>query len=825
MGDTPCLNLSGKSALRSVKLLGHRRQLFRLDVGPFLTVYAGIFCQIVSLALDGRWDKMTLLHFQLGAIAVIHVLLMLFAHWSVWVRTAVAYVHVKDISQANAVQARLSDYAGTWELVPLSLRTLVDGSSEYDEIGFEVRKEKYIYSITRGGFEMLQYPTQEPLSHYEKSLGYETEAKAMAALQRWGPNIFEVPVPQFSTLLKGQLLAPFFVFQVFCVGLWCMDEYWKYSMFTLFMLVVFECTVVAQRLKNLKELRNLQTAKQILLVMRYGKWERVRGEELLPGDVISIGRPHEGYDEQVVPADAVLIAGTCIVDESVLTGESTPQWKSPLSAAIKSGTLPSSPLDIEKRDKPHVLFGGTKILQHTGDKTAHIKPTDGGCVAVVLRTGFETAQGRLMRTILYSTEQVTANNWETGLFILFLLVWAVAAAAYVLYHGFQDPSRPRFKLFLNCSMIITSVIPPELPMELSIAVNHSLMALAKKRVFCIEPFRIPFAGKVDVCCFDKTGTLTSDHLILEGVAAAPGMEEDIICKAADLPNDVTRVLALCHSLVQLDGQLIGDPLEKAAFEATEWSYSGDSAAHRKKKERAQILHRFHFSSSLKRMSVVIRVDSQETGGSTHYVVAKGAPEVIETRLRVVPDNYRKVYKGYAAKGGRVIALAHRQLQGDETDRSILRGAKRDDAEQGLDFAGFAVFQCPLKPESESALRMLVTSSHRVVMITGDAALTACYAASQVHIVTRPVLILTTNSGKHQGNFQVVHGAIADYGYEWVSPDEATRIPFSRQQDDILELAQEWDLCIVGDALGHLERARVASFLIPLAQVTAGSLDG
>jgi len=43
----------------------------------------------------------------------------------------------------------------------------------------------------------------------------------------------------------------------------------------------------------------------------------------------------------------------------------------------------------------------------------------------------------------------------------------------------KDGSRNQLKLILHCIMIITSVIPPELPMELSLSSTHALQALAK----------------------------------------------------------------------------------------------------------------------------------------------------------------------------------------------------------------------------------------------------------------------------------------------------------------------------------------------------------
>ncbi|KAG2425295.1 hypothetical protein HXX76_013876 [Chlamydomonas incerta] len=874
--------------------------------------------------------------------SVLNILVHLFTHWSIRFRALASTAAIAETDDAECVLVVPVKFNGNTELVPLDRRIVKEGITETEELSFDFRRQRFVYDPARHAFEKLRFPDKETFEYYGKASGHGSEAKQLAAFDRYGPNKVDVPLPAFSELLKEHLVAPFFVFQVFCVALWALDEYFYYSAFTLFMLVTFESTVVGQRLRNLKELRSLQTAKQPIFVYRSGKWELMPGDSLLPGDVISIGRPTSDSSssggDKVVPADCLLLAGSCIAEEAVLTGESTPQWKSNIGDEVAAESAPRTRLS-NKAHKHHILFGGTKILQHSGDKAARIRTPDGGCLAVVLRTGFETAQGRLMRTILFSTERVSANNAEAGLFIAFLLCFALSAAAYVLLHGLEDPTRSRFKLFLNCIMIVTSVIPPELPMELSLAVNASLLALAKKRVFCTEPFRIPFAGKVEVCCFDKTGTLTSDHLLLEGLvgdpeprptpppAATPAGEEGGATsksgkrvKFRDEPEELgkakagggpdvdeladphlvkdprrfgaraTLVLAACHSLVQImaqedskekekekadkdkadgksgskekdkekESEVVGDPLEKAALETTNWSFAGgstggsgggvDMSFSPDRRVRATLLHRFHFSSHLKRMSAVLRVEDDTPGlvGASPYaygdspaaaavpagpaatgpqfvVVAKGAPEVVKGLLASVPSDYDAQYKRYAAEGARVIALAHKALSPD-LDATAVRALSREAVESELNFVGFAVFQCPLKPESEPALKELSESAHQLLMITGDAPLTACYAAARVHIVTRPVLVLghVEEDRGHAGGSAGAKepGTEPDAAFVWSSPDEAVRLPFSRAWDDMLTVASEYDLCVSGDALAHAAAVGAADKLIPLCQVFA-----
>lgn len=56
------------------------------------------------------------------------------------------------------------------------------------------------------------------------------------------------------------------------MGLWCLDEYWYYSLFTLFMLFLFESTMAKSRLKTLTELRRVRVDAQTLMVHRCGKY-------------------------------------------------------------------------------------------------------------------------------------------------------------------------------------------------------------------------------------------------------------------------------------------------------------------------------------------------------------------------------------------------------------------------------------------------------------------------------------------------------------------------------------------------------------------------
>ncbi|OQR83461.1 P-type ATPase (P-ATPase) Superfamily [Achlya hypogyna] len=660
-------------------------------------------------------------------------------------------------------------------------------------------------------FRRLEYPTAEPLASYVAAMGYHSRTALEAASLKWQTNALEIPIPAFSALLKEHLVAPFFVFQFLCTMLWCLDDYVYYSLLTLLMLVLFECTVVKQRQHNMELLHHMQRPPSRLYVYRLRKWLQVSSTELVPGDVASFGRAVGvgRHDDVLAPCDVLLLQGACVVNEAMLSGESVPLRKEPLRTGDYAHL---ARLHMNTRHRKHVVFGGTKLLQHTPyarlDDTLSIpEPPDRGCLVYVLRTGFATTQGDLLRAILFAAPRLTATNRESMYFILFLLCFAVAASAVVLVEGAKDPSRSQFKLFLHCVMIITSVVPPELPMELSLAVTNSLLSLARMAVFCTEPFRIPLAGKVDVVCFDKTGTLTSDALEMRGVA---GLSASALLPVADplslvppgtLPADVQIVLASCHSLMVLNGGIAGDPLEKTVL-----AHLPDWRLHQLDRLTARypfgtrslrIVHRFGFASELKRMSALVLLDD----GAELRLVAKGAPEVMEALYASVPTHYTSVYRNFALKGARVLALGYRKLP--VTDLARIRQLVRAETETGLVFAGFLVLDCPLKGDTKRVVQELQLANHRTVMVTGDSALTACEVARQVGMLPHAKTLVLEVAGD---------------GAAWVDPFGAGA-PRPLEPTAVAQLGDAYNLCLTGEALPLVSDALLQA-LTPHAQVFA-----
>ncbi|KAJ9655806.1 putative cation-transporting ATPase 1 [Neophaeococcomyces mojaviensis] len=767
-----------------------------------------------------------------ATISCLQALTWLSTKWSVNIDTVFTCTKAKSVEDARLIKVIPIVNSGAAGMCKIDRE--VEGTKT--KYSFLFQKRRFVYSPETGAFAPLVYildrKEKPTIGYFQESKGLTTPAKIEDVHKHYGDNTFDIPVPTFMELWKEHAVAPFFIFQLFCVGLWLLDDYWYYSLFTLFMLVAFESTVVWQRQRTLNEFRGMSIKPYDIWVYRAGKWAQIKSDKLLPGDLVSANRTQE---DSGVACDMLLIEGTAIVNEAMLSGESTPLLKESVQLRPAEAII-----EPEGLDKNAFLYGGTKVLQITHPNTSddaregvpQLKngvppPPDKGAVAIVLKTGFETSQGSLVRTMIFSTERVSANNAEALWFILFLLVFALAASWYVWQEGVKN-DRKRSKLLLDCVLIVTSVVPPELPMELSLAVNTSLAALSRFAIFCTEPFRIPFAGRVDVACFDKTGTLTGEDLVVDGVAglflgqegvkSEPDGAQTMVTKVPECSTYTTLVLATAHALVKLDeGEIVGDPMEKATLNALGWTLGNNDTltsnppkgpkANQPATHIVQIKRRFQFSSALKRQSSVALalMTDPSTGRKAKgtFVGVKGAPETIRKMLVSTPPKYEETFKHFTRNGARVLALAYKYLSVDaEIGQKRINDLKREEVESQLHFAGFLVLQTPLKDDAIKSIQMLNESSHRTVMITGDNPLTAVHVARQVEIVDRDCLILDAPENDSSGEKLV-----------WRSVDEKTIIPVDPTADLDQSIIDTKDLCVTGYALSKFTGQKAFSKLL------------
>lgn len=613
-----------------------------------------------------------------------------------------------------------------------------DGSFEsVDSITFfDNKKVRYIWSPERKNF--VKVPSLDSLelecSFFHRLEGLTPEEQDKRRFL-YGPNEIEVKVQSILEILFNEVLGPFYVFQVFSIILWGFEEYLYYASCIIIMSSLGLISSVIQIRRNQTQLRDTVVGMDKVSVFRAGRgiYEDVDSTTLVPGDIISI--PQHGC---VMQCDAVLISGNAIVNESMLTGESVPVTKTPVPDIKHRSELYDS-----KEHAKHTLFCGTKVIQTRFYDGARVR-------AVVIRTGFQTAKGELVRSIMFPKPVDFKFNRHIYKFIRYLSILAAVGFIYTVILKAQR-NVPLSDILLKALDLITIIIPPALPMAMTIGVIFAQTRLKSANIYCISPRSINISGCINCVCFDKTGTLTEDDLNFSEVVPVDHTACLFQSPIHDLkqvkPSSLIKCLATCHSLTIIDGGITGDPLDQKMFAATSWSLEEPAVDDTAKydllaptvvkpfnsnpdgSDDVGILRQFPFSSSLQRMSVVTRTIQ----GTSFEVYAKGAPEVIVSLCipSTVPTDFESTLQSYTQKGFRVLALAHRTFN---ISYAKVQRSTREDIEQELTFVGLLVMGNMLKPETTKIIDVLLAANIRPVMVTGDNMLTALSVARECHMI-------------------------------------------------------------------------------------------
>ena len=464
-------------------------------------------------------------------------------------------------------------------------------------------------------------------------------------------------------------------------------------------------------------------------VRRNGKISEIPAKALVPGDMIIL----EGGD--IVTADLrVINASKLQADESVLTGESLPVSKSDDTFAERS------PL----AERFNMLFKGTALTRGSGE-------------AVVVATGMQTEIGRISSLVEKTVDEETPlekrlnqlGNW---------LIWvSLGTAALVTATGIMAGRDLVLMIETGIALAVAS-IPEGLPIVATIALARGVWRMAKRNALIKELSAVETLGATSLICTDKTGTLTENRLtavafsldtgtvhidekaeekdkifVLDGgvsqdfetsVPLRHALEVSVLCNNAEIPDS------------QKQGKAVGDPLEVAFLTMAASVGLTRTNLAEKFPEEDEVA----FDSDIKMMATYHRIDDG------YRVAVKGAPESVvaacsslltESGARQFTDEDRLAWSQHnetmAANGLRVLALAEKKV-----------GAIDDKPYANLQLIGLAGLMDPPREDVKEVLQLCRNAGIRVIMATGDQAVTAQAIGKAVGLVT-------------EDNAQVVHG--------------------------------------------------------------------
>jgi len=450
-------------------------------------------------------------------------------------------------------------------------------------------------------------------------------------------------------------------------------------------------------------------------VLRDGKKTEIDSTSLVPGDIVFI----ELGDK--IAADLRLIDAVNLkIDESALTGES--------AASLKTGKAVSqnSPLN----EQSCMVWMGTNVV-------------NGYAKGIVVATGMETEFGKIAKMTTEIGDTHTPLQKKLAVLGKKLGILSVAIAGFVAITGYLL-GKDMMEMFLTGISLAVAVVPEGLPAVVTITLALGIKAMVKQKALLRRLQAAEALGSANIICTDKTGTLTQNQMTVQtiwlfnstihvtGSGYDPKGHFEIANKKIDYKERKDLLELLKAGLVCTHASLSKENgIWKASGEPTEASLVAAAYKAWLIPDSDKVTTEFSFNSKRKRMSVIIQEDEENIA----YV--KGAPEILLERSNFFFDGdkvyplgekekkaFVEAYTKLAENGLRTLALAKRILP-----KEIKLDA--EDIENDLVLLGIVGIIDPPREEVKTAIKTARSAGIDIVMITGDAPLTAMAIAKEV----------------------------------------------------------------------------------------------
>lgn len=514
-----------------------------------------------------------------------------------------------------------------------------------------------------------------------------TQEQARKILENEGRN--ELPQKQKKTFLKTVweiISEPMFALLVTAGAIYLvLGETEDAAILMGFVLISIGLTIFQQTKSDraLESLKELSAPKAWVIRDHYPC--RIPSTEVVRGDLILL---EEG--DRVI-ADARLIEAYDLqVDESQLTGEALP-----VSKAVNLQNI---------NDPLNQIFSASMVVRGSGK-------------AIVTQTGAFTEIGKIGKSLSTVKEVKSPLSLEVKFLIksfallgilLSLLVWMI----YGLTH------QNWLQGLLAGITMAMALLPEEFTVILTVFMALGVWRISRQHVLTRQPAVIETLGNVNILCVDKTGTLTQNRMSVQYLASLHSIW-NFQTDTSSPPREIEEILKYAVLASEKDAF---DPMEKAFHQR--WASLSEN--HRESLSAGVFVHEYPLTAERLAMIHLWQFPSD----SELTIAAKGAPETI-MELCQLDSQTRSTIQGQieslASMGIRVLGVAKSKSPSKTADYPASPNAFH------FEWLGLAGLEDPLRPEIKDAVKECHSAGIKVVMITGDHALTAQAIAKQAGI--------------------------------------------------------------------------------------------